>query len=90
MGKVNLHSTGKRWENTEISHIFRCLRTLKLKRTHANPNVWECTNSHIMEVFGGKPYHSQIVGSSGNYKTQIIHRIWVMHNSMLWEYYGKN
>ena len=23
-------------------------------------------------------------------QTQIIHRVWVMYNSILWEYYGKN
>ena len=43
MGKVNLLSKGKLWENTEIS------------------NVRECPNSHKMEIFCGKPYHSQAV-----------------------------
>ena len=62
MGKVNLHSTGKVWENTEISHIVRYLADLELMRTHSIPNVWECTNSHKMEIFCGKPYHSQAVG----------------------------
>ena len=62
MGKVNLLSTGKVWENTEISHILRYLAYLELMRTHAIPNVWECANSHKMEIFCGKPYHSQAVG----------------------------
>ena len=62
MGKVNLHSTGKVWENTEISHSVRYLADLELMRTHSIPNVWECTNSHKMEIFCGKPYHSQAVG----------------------------
>ena len=62
MVKVSLHSMGKVWENTEISHILCYLTALELVRTHAIPNVWECTNSHKMEIFCGKPYHSQDVG----------------------------
>ena len=62
MEKVNLHSTGKVLENTEISHILRYLADLELMRTHAISNVWECANSHKMEIFCGKPYHSQAVG----------------------------
>ena len=81
MGKVNLHSTGKVWQNTEISHILRCLSDLELMRTHAIPTVRECTNSHKMEIFCGKPYHSQAVGFEeirSYYETQTIHRVWVM------------
>ena len=66
MGKVNLHSTTKLWENIKISHILRYLEDLELMRTHAIPNVLESTNSHKMEIFCGKPYHSQTVGFSGN------------------------
>ena len=66
MGKVNLHSTGKVRENTEISHSFRYLADLELMRTHGIPNVCECTNSHKMKIFCGKPYHSQAVGFWGN------------------------
>ena len=62
MGKVNLLSTGKVWQNTEISHILRYLTYLELMRTHAVPNVRECANFHEMEIFCGKPYHSQAVG----------------------------
>ena len=58
MGKVNLHSTGKVWENTEISHILHYLADLELMRTHAIPNVLGCTNCHKVEIFCGKPYHS--------------------------------
>ena len=62
MGKVNLHSTGKVWENMEISHILHNLADLELMKTHAICNVWECTNSHKMEIFCENPYHSQAVG----------------------------
>ena len=62
IGKVNLLNTGKVWENTKISHVLRCLADLELMRTNAIPNVWECINSHKMEIFCGKPYHSQAVG----------------------------
>ena len=62
MGKVNLLSTGKVRENTEISHILRHLADLELMRTHTIPNVWGYTNFHKMEIFCGKPYHSQAVG----------------------------
>ena len=58
----NLHSTGKVRENTEIPHSLHYLPDLKLMRTHGTPNVCECTNSHKMEIFCGKPYHSQAVG----------------------------
>ena len=62
MGKVNLLSMGKVWENTEIFHILRYITYLELLRTHAIPNVWECANSHKMKIFCGKPYHYQAVG----------------------------
>ena len=64
---VNLLSMGKVLENTEISHILRrYLTDLELMRTYAIPNVWECKNSHEMEILCGKPYHSQPVGFWGN------------------------
>ena len=62
MGKLNLHSTGKVRKNTEISHSLRYLADLEFMRTHGIPDVCECTNSHKMEVFCGKPYHSHAVG----------------------------
>ena len=62
MGKVNLHSTGKVWESTEIFHILHNLADLELMRAHAIPNISECTDSHKMEIFCGKLYHSQAVG----------------------------
>ena len=37
-------------------------RNLELMITHAIANVWECANSHKMEIFCAKPYHSQAVG----------------------------
>ena len=40
MGKVNLHNTGKKWENTEVSHILRYLADLELMRAHGIPSVW--------------------------------------------------
>ena len=66
MGKVNLHSTEKVWENTKISHILRYLADLELKRTLAIPNIWECTNSRKMEIFCVKPYLNQAEGFWGN------------------------
>ena len=61
MGKANLLSMGKVWENTEFFHILRYLTYLELMRTHAILNVWECENSHKMKIFCGKPCHSQAV-----------------------------
>ena len=66
MGKVNLHSTRKVRENTEIYHNLRYLADLDLMRTHGIPSVCECTNSRKMEIFCRKPYHSQAVGFRGN------------------------
>ena len=62
MGKVNSHGKGKVRENTEISHSLCYLADLELMRTHGIPNVCDCTNSHKMEIFCGKPYHFQAVG----------------------------
>ena len=39
MGKVNLLSMGKVWENTEIFHILCYLADLELMRTNEIPNV---------------------------------------------------
>ena len=72
-GEAEIHKIPKIWEKliylvrekygkTQISHILRYLAYLELMRTHAIPNVWECANSHKMEIFCGKPYHSQAVG----------------------------
>ena len=66
MGNVNLHSTRKVRENTEIYHNLRYLADLDLMRTHGIPNICECTNSHKMKIFCRKPYHSQAVGFRGN------------------------
>ena len=60
--RVNLNSTGKVRQNTEISHNLRYLADLELMRTPRIPNVCECTNSHKMNIFCGMPYHSQAVG----------------------------
>ena len=73
MGKVNLLITGKVWENAKISHILLCLVDLELMGTHAIPNVWECANSHKMEIFWGKPFHSQ---SMGNIKFHTMGILW--------------
>ena len=66
MGKVDLHSTGKVRENTEISHSLCYLSDLEFMRNHGIPNVCKCTNSHKMEIFCGRPYHSQAVGFWGS------------------------
>ena len=57
---MNSHITEQVWENTGNSLLYPT--DLELMKTHAIPNVWECTNSHNMEIFCGKPYHSQVVG----------------------------
>ena len=62
----NLHSTGKVRENTEISHSLCYLSDLEFMRNHGIPNVCKCTNSHKMEIFCGRPYHSQAVGFWGS------------------------
>ena len=81
MGKVNLHSTGKVRENTEISHSLRYLADLALMRTHEFPmfvNVqipikWKYSvESHII------PRLWVFEEIRSYYETQIIHRAWVM------------
>ena len=81
MGKVNLHSTGKVRENTEISHSLRYLADLALMRTHEFPmfvNVqipikWKYSvESHII------PRLWVFEEIRSYYKTQIIRRVWVM------------
>ena len=55
-------------------------------KSNATPNVWESTNSHEMETFCGKPYHSQVVGFEeirSYYETQMIHRVWLIENFIL-------
>ena len=81
MGKVNLRSMRKAWENTEISHIFCYLADLELMRTHAILNVWESTNSRKWKY----SVESHIIPRlwvfeeiRSYYETQIIHRVWVM------------
>ena len=81
MGKVNLHSTGKVRENTEISHSLRYLADLALMRTHEFPmfvNVqipikWKYSvESHII------PRLWVFEEIRSYYETQVIHRVWVM------------
>ena len=81
MGKVNLLSTGKVWESTEISHILCYLSYLELMRTHAILKVWECANSHEIEY----SVESHIIPRlwvfdeiRSYYETKVIHRAWVM------------
>ena len=59
---MNSHITEQVWENTGNSQVLLYPTDLKLMKTHAIPSVWECTNSHNLEIFCGKPYHSQVVG----------------------------
>ena len=66
MGWVNSHITEQVWENTDNSQGFLYLTDLELMKTHAILHVWECTNSHNMEVFCGKLYHSQALGFWGD------------------------
>ena len=78
---MNLHSTGKAWENTNISHILHYLADLELTRTHGIPNVWNVqipikwkysVESHII------PRLWVFEEVRSYYETQIIHRVWVM------------
>ena len=48
-------------KNRKIRAIPRFCSSLLMK-THPVSNVWECTNSYKMEIFCGKPYHSQAAG----------------------------
>ena len=77
VGEAEIHVIPKIWEKwiyivqekygkTDISHILYYRTDLELMRTHAIPNVWECTNSHKVEMLCGKSYHSQAVGFWGN------------------------
>ena len=89
LGEADMHTIPEIWEKwiyikrkkTEISHSLSYLADLEFMRTHEIPNVCECTNSHKMQIFWGKPYHSQAVGFEevrSYYETQVIHRVWVM------------
>ena len=78
MGKVNLLSTGKVWENTETSHILHYSPDLELMRTNAIPNVWECINFHKIEIFHTIPRLCVFEEIRSYYETQIIHRVWEM------------
>ena len=67
--------------NTEISHIFHYLADLELMRTHAIPNVWECTNSQKMEYYVEShsiPRLWVFEKIRSYYEAQIIHIVWVM------------
>ena len=46
----------------DFPYILRYVAYLELMRTHVSPNVWACANSHEMEIFCGKLFHSQAVG----------------------------
>ena len=94
MRKVNSLSTGKVWENTVISHIRRYLADLELMRTYAIPNVWECENSHKNWKYSAESHiipRLWVFEEIKSYdETQTIHRVWLMQNFILWEYYGKD
>ena len=61
-GWVISHIPELLWENTDNSHFPFCFTDLELMETHAITNAWECANSHTMEIFCGKPYHSPDCG----------------------------
>ena len=80
---------GESGENTEISHILCYLADLELTRTHAILNVWECTNSHKMEIFCGKPYHSQAMVFEevrSYYETQMFCTISPICLMLTWDF----
>ena len=56
---ANSHFPELVWENTDNSQAKPYLTDLELMETHAITNVPECANFHTMEIFCGKPYHSQ-------------------------------
>ena len=58
---VNSHVIEQVWESTDNFQVLFYLTDLVLMKTHAIPTVWECTNSHTIEIFCRKPYHFQAV-----------------------------
>ena len=62
MGGLNSSLTEQVWKNTDNTGVLVFLTDFELVGTHAIPSVWKCTNSHNMEIFYGKPYHSQAAG----------------------------
>ena len=81
MGKVNLHSTEKIWENTEISHILRYSQ------------IWSWWEPLQFPIFGNVQIPVKWKYSAEShiltrlwifeeirsyYETQIIHIVWVM------------
>ena len=55
----------KYWKTQRFSIFFA---TPQLNLFHAILDVWECTNSHKMEILCRKPYHSLGVSFWGNQK----------------------
>ena len=53
-GKSELPYYGTSVKNTN-SQVLLYLTDLEFMGTHAIPNAWQCANSHIMEIFCGKP-----------------------------------
>ena len=70
MEKVNLHSTGKVRENTEISHSLRYLADLALMRTHEFPLFV----NGFRKCFGWSrnPYNSQNIGKVNSHSKEKI------------------
>ena len=70
MEKVNLHSTGKVRENTEISHSLRYLADLALMRNHEFPMFV----NGFLKCFGWSrnPYNSQNIGKVNSHSKEKI------------------
>ena len=60
-GLVNSLITEHVWENIDNSQVFFYLTDIQLEGNNTIPNAWGCAKSHNMEIFCGKPYHSQAV-----------------------------
>ena len=55
--RTEFPSYGTSTVKTVSPGVLVFLTDFELVGTHAIPNVWECTNSHNMEIFCRKPYH---------------------------------
>ena len=56
------------WENKDNSQVLLYLKNLKLVGNPVIPNVWECTNSHNMEIFCR---NSMLLGNSDHSQSAL-------------------
>ena len=69
LGEAEIDTTPKIWEK-RIKHrdipYYSLPRRFTVDENPCNSHRLGITNSHKMEIFCGKPYHSEDVGFSGN------------------------